>query len=210
MNHLIDADDKKVADPELCASTSFVLIEGEELSTLPRTECARHEVSSSKGRREQATQLKFLETLIDKLIKGRKHPTGVPPSSGMTNSCLKIHFLTMKKMKNSHPHIPHVPHVPHVRPVSQQPQAPDLHSRSPWDDGDPPTGPLQACRASGRLGYHPTASARMIKSAREQEGFKDSTRPPESSTPRTLPVTLTDLGLFLYPNIVFFHQSLKV
>ncbi|MGB2769306.1 MAG: hypothetical protein WBC88_06240 [Candidatus Zixiibacteriota bacterium] len=68
MNHLIDADDKKVADPELCASTSFVLNEGEELSTLPRTECARHEVSSSKGRREQATQLKFLETSIDRLL----------------------------------------------------------------------------------------------------------------------------------------------
>jgi hypothetical protein len=85
MNHLIDtdpqdpnSDDERVADPELCASTSFVLNEGEELSTLPRTECAsfdtesqdevRHEVSSSKGRREQATQLKFLETLIDRLL----------------------------------------------------------------------------------------------------------------------------------------------
>ncbi|MGB2981190.1 MAG: hypothetical protein WBC77_08085 [Candidatus Zixiibacteriota bacterium] len=37
MNHLIDTDDKKVADPEL-------------------------------RRREQATQFKFLETLIDRLL----------------------------------------------------------------------------------------------------------------------------------------------
>jgi len=36
-------------------------------------------------------------------------------------SYLKIHFLAMKKMKNSHPH---VPHVPQVRPVGQKPQAP--------------------------------------------------------------------------------------
>jgi hypothetical protein len=37
---------------------------------------------------------------------------------------LKIRFLTMKKMKNSHPH---VPHVPQVRPVGQDPQAPFRH-----------------------------------------------------------------------------------
>jgi hypothetical protein len=34
---------------------------------------------------------------------------------------LKIRFLTMKKMKNSHPH------VPQVRPVGQDPQAPFRH-----------------------------------------------------------------------------------
>ncbi|MGB2989085.1 MAG: hypothetical protein WBC98_03930 [Candidatus Zixiibacteriota bacterium] len=34
---------------------------------------------------KHSTQLKFLKTLIDKLIKGRKHPTGAAPSSGMTN-----------------------------------------------------------------------------------------------------------------------------
>ena len=52
-------------------------------------------------------------------------------SSGMTNffygefrTTLKIHFLTMKKMKNSHPH---VPHVPQVQPVAQEPQAPFRH-----------------------------------------------------------------------------------
>ncbi len=46
---------------------------------------------------QSSTQLKFLKTLMDKLIKGRKHPTGAPPSSGMTNYFLKIRFLTMKK-----------------------------------------------------------------------------------------------------------------
>ena len=76
---------------------------------------------------QNSTQLKFLKTLIDKLIKGRKHPTGAPPSSGMTNSCLKIHFLAMKKMKNSHPHVPQVQHVQQVRPVGQDPQAPFRH-----------------------------------------------------------------------------------
>ena len=39
----------------------------------------------------------------------------------------KIHFLTMKKMKNSHPHVPHVPHVPQVQPVGQDPKAPFRH-----------------------------------------------------------------------------------
>jgi len=34
---------------------------------------------------QSSTQLKFLKTLIDKLIKGLKHPTGAPLSSGMTN-----------------------------------------------------------------------------------------------------------------------------
>ena len=34
---------------------------------------------------QSSTQLKFLKTLIDQLIKGRKHPTGAPPSSGTTN-----------------------------------------------------------------------------------------------------------------------------
>jgi hypothetical protein len=42
-------------------------------------------------------------------------------------SSLKVHFLTMKKMKNSHPHIPHLPHVPQVQPVGQDPQAPFRH-----------------------------------------------------------------------------------
>ena len=61
MNHPIDLDPESNrranpqahprVDPELCASTSFILNEGEGLSTLPRTECARHEVSLSKGRR---------------------------------------------------------------------------------------------------------------------------------------------------------------
>jgi hypothetical protein len=40
---------------------------------------------------------------------------------------LKIPFLAMKKMKNSHPHVPHVPQVPQVQPVSQKPQAPFRH-----------------------------------------------------------------------------------
>ncbi len=34
---------------------------------------------------QSSTQLKFPKTSIDKLIKGRKHPTGAPRSSGMTN-----------------------------------------------------------------------------------------------------------------------------
>ena len=46
---------------------------------------------------QSSTQLKFLKTLIDKLIKGRKHPTGAPPSSRTTNYFHKIHFLTIKK-----------------------------------------------------------------------------------------------------------------
>jgi hypothetical protein len=33
---------------------------------------------------QDSTQLKFLKTLIDKLIRGPKHPTGAAPSSGMT------------------------------------------------------------------------------------------------------------------------------
>ncbi|MGB2804593.1 MAG: hypothetical protein WBD64_06840 [Candidatus Zixiibacteriota bacterium] len=97
---------------------------------------------------QSSTQLKFLKTLIDKLIKAREHPTGATPSSWMIiffygefrstcgerrtiyaefRSNLKIHFLTMKKMKNSHPHVPHVPHVPQVQPVGQNPQAPFGH-----------------------------------------------------------------------------------
>ena len=34
---------------------------------------------------QDSTQLKFLKTLIDKLIKGRKHPTGALRSSRTTN-----------------------------------------------------------------------------------------------------------------------------
>jgi len=104
-------------------------------------------IFDTEDQRQSSTQLKFLKTLIDKLIKGRKHPTGAPPSSGMTNffrmnpflrprglrtegqneSYFTIHFLTMKKMKNSHPHVPHVPHVPQVQPVGQDLQAPFRH-----------------------------------------------------------------------------------
>jgi len=40
---------------------------------------------------------------------------------------MKIHFLTMKKMKNSHPQVQQVQHVQQVQPVGQEPRAPDLH-----------------------------------------------------------------------------------
>ncbi len=73
---------------------------------------------------QSSTQLKFLKTLIDKLIRGRKHPTGAPPSSRTSNYFFKIHFLAMNKMKNSHPQ---VPQVQQVRPVGQEPQAPFRH-----------------------------------------------------------------------------------
>ncbi|MGB7062496.1 MAG: hypothetical protein WBF13_09130 [Candidatus Zixiibacteriota bacterium] len=79
-------------------------------------------IFDTEDEEQSSTQLKFLKTFIDKLIKGRKHPTGAPPSSRTTNffcgerrTILKIPFLAMKKMKNSYPHVPHVPHVPQVR-----------------------------------------------------------------------------------------------
>jgi hypothetical protein len=78
-------------------------------------------IFDAEDEEQSSTPLKFLKTLIDKLIKERKHPTAAPLSSGMTNSFVKIHFLAMKKMKNSHPH------VPHVQPVGQNPKAPFPH-----------------------------------------------------------------------------------
>jgi len=50
---------KKVVDPEFCASTLFILNEVEGLSTL----------SLSKGQKEDPKDLKLLEILIDKSIK---------------------------------------------------------------------------------------------------------------------------------------------
>ncbi len=84
-------------------------------------------IFDTEDEEQSSTQLKFLKTLIDKLIRGRKYPTGATPSSGTTNFLLGIHFLAMKKMKNSHPHVPHVPHVPQVQPVGQDPQVPFRH-----------------------------------------------------------------------------------
>ncbi len=42
-------------------------------------------IFDTEDEEQSSTQLKFLKTLIDKLIKGRKHPTGAPPSSRTTN-----------------------------------------------------------------------------------------------------------------------------
>jgi len=66
MNHLIDTDDEKVADPEL-------------------------------RRREDATQLKFLETLIDKLIKRLEEDSYKPK----VQDALKAIQLKQKLVKTS-------------------------------------------------------------------------------------------------------------
>ncbi|MGB2769187.1 MAG: hypothetical protein WBC88_05620 [Candidatus Zixiibacteriota bacterium] len=68
MNHLLDTDRETIIDPEPCASTSFILNEGEGLSTL----------SSSKGRRVDTKSLKFLDVLIDKSIKRLQHKSYKP------------------------------------------------------------------------------------------------------------------------------------
>ncbi|MFQ6002229.1 MAG: hypothetical protein ACE5KJ_00615 [Candidatus Zixiibacteriota bacterium] len=86
MNHLIDtdpqdqnSDDKKVVDPEFCASTS--------LSTL----------SLSKGRREDPKDLKLLEILIDKSIKQLEENSCQPK----IQDALKAIQLKQKQVKTS-------------------------------------------------------------------------------------------------------------
>jgi hypothetical protein len=68
--------------------------------------------------------LKFLDLLIHDTVKGLQSSFMVSFRSiygefrttyAEFRSNLKIRFLTMKKMKNSHPHVPHVPHVPQVQ-----------------------------------------------------------------------------------------------
>jgi hypothetical protein len=94
------------------------------------------------SRREEPNDLKLVEILIDKIIKRLEENSFEPKVQdalkaiqlkqkmtiffyGEFRTNLKIHFLTMKKMKNSHPQ---VQQVQQVHPVGQEPRAPNLQA----------------------------------------------------------------------------------
>jgi hypothetical protein len=143
MNGLIDTDDEEVVASESCASTS--LPSGLSLRVEDRDSERSRTVSTlslSNGRTEEPNDLKLVEILIDKIIKRLEENSFQPKVQdalkaiqlkqkmtiffyGEFRTNLKIHFLTMKKMKNSHPQ---VQQVQQVHPVGQEPRAPNLQT----------------------------------------------------------------------------------